>query len=175
MMWTRSSSGSGALARALVILCAAAGALGAQQVGRAAGGFSRAAAADPGAGVARVEQWACPAENLEAFRQYVASVWAPIFDGMVQEGLLSSWSGMIPSGSREVAFGADGVATVEEVSEAWGWTGIWRGGGEETFRASWQEYHRRLAAAHPDGPGPERLCTRVRVTTYRMGGGGVDR
>lgn len=175
MMGKRKWRGPAALTGATAMFCLGANTLGAQAAGSPAVGKAADGAAGPDPGVARVEQWACPDENLQAFREYVASVWAPIFDGMAREGLLSSWSGLVPSGSRDVEFGADGSATVTEVAEAWDWMGIWQGGRQEAFEASWREYHRRLAAAHPDGPGPEGLCTRVRVTTYLLGMGGMDR
>lgn len=120
----------------------------------------------PQPGFARVEQWACPAEKMGVFREYVASVWAPLFDEMVEEGLFTSWSGMVPVQTRDVEFRDDGATVVEAVSEPWSWTGVWQGADQEAFEASWREYHRRLAVAHPDSPGPEGMCNRVRVATY---------
>ena len=115
--------------------------------------------------VARVEQWACPSENEAAFRDYVASVWTPLFDAMVEEGLFTSWAGMYPVQARDVVFG-DSIPSVVEDTASWTWMGVWQGESQEAFDASWREYHRRLKITHPDGVGPELLCGRVRVSTF---------
>jgi len=124
---------------------------------------------DSGTVFARLERWTCPAEANDRFREYVATVWAPLFDEMTEEGRFLSWAALEPSGGREVTFRKDASALVQPIDD-WTWTGLWTAASQEGLEASWSEYHRRLADSSHRLPEPSMLCASVRVSIHRTVG-----
>ncbi len=119
------------------------------------------------AAFARVEYWQCPERNRAAFEDVIHTMWKPVFDEMVKEGLFTAWSAMAPVDAREVGF-EGGEARAQPSAPTWSWVVSWQAVTRTALEDAWPEYHRRLAAMFPGRSGPDTFCTRVRIVNHRV-------
>ena len=111
------------------------------------------------------EYWTCPEENLGAFRQATDSIWGPIFDELVAEDRLLSWSVLTPT----AAFESDvsrGQPREQSVPLPWNWVTSWQATSEGAFDTAWALMVERLRARFPDDPRPWRFCDGLTIVNY---------
>ncbi len=102
-------------------------------------------------GVFLIEYWRCPAEHIGGLNQYQDSIWAPIFDELVDEGNFLAWGSLAPT-----------------TEEEWNWLGYWHAETEEAMDAAWTDFHARLQARFPDDPRPTRFCHDLKSVRYQV-------
>jgi uncharacterized protein (TIGR02246 family) len=111
------------------------------------------------------EYWTCPVGSEQEFAQATDSIWGPIFNEMVAEGLFQGWVSLVPLGATEVTFPASGPVAAD-VDAPWQWVTSWSTASAEDFESAWAIFEERLATRFPDVPRPSRFCDGLTIVRY---------
>ena len=111
------------------------------------------------------EYWTCPAGSEQEFAQATDSIWGPIFNEMVAEGLFQGWVSLVPLGATEVRFPASGPVAAD-IDSPWQWVTSWSTASAEDFESAWAIFEERLATRFPDVPMPSRFCDGLTIVRY---------
>ena len=115
----------------------------------------------------KAEYWVCPAENIEPLSQAADSIWGPLFDELVAEERIISWTALAPTSAVAYEKGVERTGT-EEVPPPWDWIFSWSAMSEEAFDSSWEILVERLVDRFPDDPRPWLFCDSVTIVDYEI-------
>ena len=116
----------------------------------------------------RAEYWTCPQENLEALAHATDSIWAPILDEMVSEGVFVDWGRATPLKASPVRRGQPGERS--EIEPEWDWVFSFTATSKVAFHSAWEDFFGRLKGKFPDEPKPWLFCDGVVLVDYEAPG-----
>ncbi len=110
------------------------------------------------------EYWQCAPANMAALQLTAKTIWAPIFDELVAEGLFLGHGAMVPMGTIQYDSADD--TSPEEGAPGHQWFAWFRSASAEASEAAWTEFDKRLIARHPENPRPWLYCDALEIITY---------